>query len=188
VLARAAQLQKEVQAAYDDYEFHRVYQQVHNFCVVDLGSFYLDVIKDRLYTTGRVSLSGAPPRRHVSHRGSHGALAGAHPELHRRRDLGVPARAPRRVGVSRDLACTPGCDGSGHRLGEAPVGPGDRRQALEALRDSGSIGSGLDARIAIFADGPLGKSSAASATNLRFVFITSGRQCAGGRAAADARR
>ncbi len=56
-LARAAELQREIQAAYDSYEFHRVYQQLHNFCVVDLGSFYLDVIKDRLYTTGRKSLA-----------------------------------------------------------------------------------------------------------------------------------
>ena len=49
-LARTAELQREILAAYAAYEFHRVYQQLHNFCVVDLGSFYLDVIKDRLYT------------------------------------------------------------------------------------------------------------------------------------------
>ena len=34
-----------------DYAFHLIYQKVHNFCIVDLGGFYLDVIKDRLYTT-----------------------------------------------------------------------------------------------------------------------------------------
>ncbi len=32
-------------------QFHLIYQKVHNFCIVDLGGFYLDVIKDRLYTT-----------------------------------------------------------------------------------------------------------------------------------------
>ena len=58
-LARTAELQREILAAYDAYEFHRVYQQLHNFCVVDLGAFYLDVIKDRLYTTPRDGL----PRR-----------------------------------------------------------------------------------------------------------------------------
>ena len=37
--------------AYRDYQFHVIYQSVHNFCVDDLGGLYLDVIKDRLYTT-----------------------------------------------------------------------------------------------------------------------------------------
>ena len=45
--------------AFRNYEFHDIYQKVHNFCVVELGGFYLDIIKDRLYTTGAKSL----PRR-----------------------------------------------------------------------------------------------------------------------------
>ena len=58
-LARTAELQQEIVAAYAAYEFHRVYQQLQNFCAVDLGAFYLDVIKDRLYTTPQ----GATARR-----------------------------------------------------------------------------------------------------------------------------
>jgi isoleucyl-tRNA synthetase len=50
-LARTAELQREVIDAYRSYDFHLIYQKVHNFCVLDLGGFYLDVIKDRLYTT-----------------------------------------------------------------------------------------------------------------------------------------
>ncbi len=50
-LARAASLQDEVVEAYRKYEFHLIYQKVHNFCVVELGAFWLDIIKDRLYTT-----------------------------------------------------------------------------------------------------------------------------------------
>ena len=50
-LARTEALQQELIAAYRDYNFHLIYQKVHDFCVVDLGGFYLDVIKDRLYTT-----------------------------------------------------------------------------------------------------------------------------------------
>jgi isoleucyl-tRNA synthetase len=50
-LERARALHAEVAAAYHDYQFHLIYQKVHNFCVVDLGGFYLDIIKDRLYTT-----------------------------------------------------------------------------------------------------------------------------------------
>ena len=48
---RARRLQEEIIAAYDSYEFHLIYQKVHNFCSVDLGAFYLDIIKDRQYTT-----------------------------------------------------------------------------------------------------------------------------------------
>jgi len=50
-LWRTEQLQEEVVAAYRNYQFHLIYQKVHNFCSVDLGSFYVDVLKDRLYTT-----------------------------------------------------------------------------------------------------------------------------------------
>ena len=50
-LQRTRELQHEVIAAYRSYDFHVIYQKLHNFCVVDLGGFYLDVIKDRLYTT-----------------------------------------------------------------------------------------------------------------------------------------
>ena len=40
----------KVKDAYDKYEFHIVYHSIHNFCVVDMSNFYLDVLKDRLYT------------------------------------------------------------------------------------------------------------------------------------------
>jgi len=53
---RAAQIQLQVAQAYDDYQFLQIYQKVHHFCAVDMGAFYLDILKDRLYTTGRHSL------------------------------------------------------------------------------------------------------------------------------------
>ena len=40
----------KVKAGYDSFEFHQVYHAIHNFCVVDMSNFYLDVLKDRLYT------------------------------------------------------------------------------------------------------------------------------------------
>lgn len=55
----AARLQRDIIAAYDSYQFHVIYQKLHNFCVVELGGFYLDIIKDRQYTTKEDSL----PRR-----------------------------------------------------------------------------------------------------------------------------
>ncbi len=50
VIDRAFLLQEEVKAAYDTYQFQLIYQKVHHFCVLDLGGFYLDIIKDRQYT------------------------------------------------------------------------------------------------------------------------------------------
>ena len=50
-LNRTRALQAEIVDAYRKYSFHLIYQKVHNFCIVDLGGFYLDVLKDRMYTT-----------------------------------------------------------------------------------------------------------------------------------------
>ncbi|WP_423187371.1 isoleucine--tRNA ligase [Alishewanella sp. d11] len=55
VVNRAAQLQQEIVDAYDNYQFHQVSQKLMNFCTVELGSFYLDVIKDRQYTAHKDS-------------------------------------------------------------------------------------------------------------------------------------
>ncbi len=52
---RAARLQRNLERAYDNYEFLKVYRMVYHFCVVDMSAFYLDILKDRLYTTGRDS-------------------------------------------------------------------------------------------------------------------------------------
>ena len=43
-------LHKEILEAYDSYQLHRIYQKLHNFCVTDMGGFYLNIIKDRQYT------------------------------------------------------------------------------------------------------------------------------------------
>ena len=59
ILDRLARLIGRVRGAYEEYEFHTVFHSVHNFCAVDLSALYLDVIKDRLYT----SLPDDPRRR-----------------------------------------------------------------------------------------------------------------------------
>ena len=53
----ALQLQEEIVAAYRDYQFHTIYQKIQKFCVTDMGGFYLDIIKDRQYTTQADSLA-----------------------------------------------------------------------------------------------------------------------------------
>ena len=50
MLDRTAELVKKCREWYSNYEFHRVYHAIHDYCVVDLSAFYLDVLKDRLYT------------------------------------------------------------------------------------------------------------------------------------------
>ena len=57
LLARAAEFQAEVLAHYKVYEFHPVVAKLQLFCSEDLGGFYLDVLKDRLYTTAPKSLA-----------------------------------------------------------------------------------------------------------------------------------
>ena len=47
----ASGIEERVLKAYDAFEFHLVYHNLHNFCALDLSSFYLDIIKDRLYTS-----------------------------------------------------------------------------------------------------------------------------------------
>ena len=58
-LGRAAQLQADILAHYEVYEFHPVVSKLQIYCSEDLGSFYLDILKDRLYTTAKNS----PARR-----------------------------------------------------------------------------------------------------------------------------
>jgi isoleucyl-tRNA synthetase len=58
-LHRLHEMSERVRKAYTDFEFHPVYHNLHNFCVLDLSSFYLDIIKDRLY----VSAQDSPARR-----------------------------------------------------------------------------------------------------------------------------
>jgi isoleucyl-tRNA synthetase len=55
ILHRLQELTERVLKAYDRFEFHPVFHSLHNFCVLDLSSFYLDIIKDRLYVSSKKS-------------------------------------------------------------------------------------------------------------------------------------
>ncbi len=57
--ARAAELERRVRASFDAFEFHMGVRAIHDFCVVSMSSFYLDVLKDRLYA----SAAASPERR-----------------------------------------------------------------------------------------------------------------------------
>ncbi len=55
-LHQLEELNERVMRAYEEFSFHLVYHNLHNFCVLDLSAFYLDIIKDRLYTSPKASL------------------------------------------------------------------------------------------------------------------------------------
>jgi len=171
---RTAQLQRSILAAYDKYEFHVIYQELHNFCVVDMGGFYLDILKDRLYTTGEDS----HPRRSAQTAMMHIAEALVRwvtpilsftgqeiwDELPGERDAFVlfstwhecPATGEQAIDWSRLI-----------RIRETVS------RALEDLRKAGTIGSGLDAGVQIFADDEVCAALQQLGDELRFVFITS---------------
>lgn len=56
-IVKSYEVQQKIIEAYEKYNFHIVTQQIHNFCSIDMGSFYLDIIKDRQYTTKANSLA-----------------------------------------------------------------------------------------------------------------------------------
>ncbi|MBI3087978.1 MAG: isoleucine--tRNA ligase [Candidatus Omnitrophica bacterium] len=58
-LQRTAEVMGQIRAAYEAYQFHQAFQAIYQFCVLDLSAFYLDALKDRLYTEAAASL----PRR-----------------------------------------------------------------------------------------------------------------------------
>ncbi|MCL2669758.1 MAG: isoleucine--tRNA ligase [Syntrophaceae bacterium] len=57
ILHRLQEVIRRVREAYEQYQFHMVYYTIYNFCTVDLSSLYLDVLKDRLYTSQAGSLA-----------------------------------------------------------------------------------------------------------------------------------
>jgi isoleucyl-tRNA synthetase len=93
MLARTAELQAEIQAHYTRYEFHPVVAKLQLFCSEDLGAFYLDVLKDRLYTTA----VNSPARRSaqtVLHQVTHAMLRWMAPFLSFTAEEAWPVLAP----------------------------------------------------------------------------------------------
>lgn len=69
-LALAQRLQDEVRADYESYEFHLIAQKLQAFCSEDMGGFYLDILKDRLYTAGADSVARRSAQNalyHITH-------------------------------------------------------------------------------------------------------------------------
>jgi isoleucyl-tRNA synthetase len=180
---RTRQLQEQVLAAYDGYEFHRIYQLVHNFCAVDLGSFYLDIIKDRQYTLQAESV----PRRSAQTAMYHVAeslVRWLAPILSFTADeiwQHMPGKRAESVFLATWYELPPAFFSESEILRRMGADFWDRiimvREAvskeLEKLRVSGVIGSPLDAEVDLYADEETHALLQAIEDELRFVLITS---------------
>ncbi len=173
-IAEAAKLQDELRDAYARREFHVVYHKLHNYCVVDLGGRYLDLLKDRLYTTPRESLARRSAQTALHHiaqalvRWIAPVLSFTADEIWQllpgERTASVFAQRwhafPAVAAPEVDWAC----------LCELREGV---KKVLEDLRVGGQIGSGLNAEVTLFADGDVAASLRRPERELRFWFITS---------------
>jgi isoleucyl-tRNA synthetase len=183
VLERTRRLQEQVREAYEHYEFHRIFQLVHNFCVVDMGSFYLDIIKDRQYTTQENSI----PRRSAQTTMYHVAealvrwlapiLSFTAEEIWQH----LPGKREDSVFLSTWYELPPAFYSEGEVLQRMGVDFWERIGAvrdavskeLEKLRADGKIGSSLDAEVDLYADADTRFLLMALEDELRFLFITS---------------
>ena len=176
-VARAQQLQDELLPAYDNYEFHQIYQKVHNFCSVDMGSFYLDVIKDRQYTTqadSRARRSAQTAIYHIAEAMSRWlapilsftaeevwqALPGAHGEsVFLATWYEFPTLKQGEMGLEY--------------WGQVMEVRDAVNRELERLRNAGEIGANLQAEVTLYCGSEIHQRLAKLEDELRFVMITS---------------
>ncbi len=170
----AKKLQEELIEAYSQFNFSLVYQTIHNFCSIEMGSFYLDIIKDRLYTVK----SDAPARRSAQTAMYHileALVRWIAPILSYTADE-IWAYMPGKRGESVFLEkwyeglSQFSEEGSIH-WAELMLVRDEVNKVLEARRQAGHIGSGLDAEVVLYTDNDLLKSLE---EELRFILITSG--------------
>jgi isoleucyl-tRNA synthetase len=171
------QLQIEVHADYDRYEFHLAVQKLMGFCSETLGGFYLDVLKDRLYTAGeqsRARRSAQNALHHITH-----ALIRLIAPI-----LSFTAEEAWTVLNGRDDVSV--FEGLWHELPVAQMGGNEVsdwltievwrarvNKQLEAARSAGLIGSALAAEVDVFASADDYEILARLGDDLRLVFITS---------------
>jgi len=177
-LSRAARLQEDIVAAFRTAEFHRVYQLLHNYCVVDLGGLYLDVLKDRLYTLPAKSLARRSAQTALFHL-AEALVRWITPILSFTADeiwslLPGDRSANVFTQVWHDLP-KPADEGFSSQTWRLLLQAREAvNKKLEARRAAGDIGGSLDAEISLYAQGEVLKALRASGEELRFWFITSG--------------
>ncbi len=175
VIAKTFHLQNDVVTAYRNYEFHKIYQEIHNFCVVELGGFYLDIIKDRLYTTGKQSA----PRRSAQTALNHLAQAMVRwlaPILSFTAEEAwshLPGIPNESVFFNTWHQFPAGAERNSAINWSALIAlKADVARELERLRTLGSLGSSMEADVTVFVPDALTAQFAAMHDELRFLLIT----------------
>ncbi len=178
MLSQTVKLQQSIQTAYDHFEFHLVYQQVHNFCVNDLGGFYLDIIKDRQYTMQTNSVGRRSAQTVIFHiaeslvRWVAPILSFTAEEIWQH----LPGERTDSIFLTTYYdALSSGIEQSitaeeWRKIITAKIAV---NKALESARNAGSIGSSLAADVVLFCDDELLTILQKIADELRFVLITS---------------
>ena len=181
-IASMAALQADIAAHYERYEFHPVVARLQNYCSEDLGGFYLDILKDRLYT----SAVDSPARRSAQTALWHitqSLLRVIAPMLSfTAEEAWAVFATPEAYAASDETIFTqtfwelPAIDGASALLEKytalRAVRAGVTKE-LEELRVSGAIGSSLQAEMTIKAAGDKYKLLASLDDDLKFLFITS---------------
>ena len=176
---RAMRLQQEVITAYDSYQFILVYQKVHHFCAVDMGGFYLDIIKDRQYTTQSNSLARRSAQTAMYHiaealaRWLAPILSFTAEEIWEH----LPGERSDSIFVEtwyaslKELADS---ESMNRAFWDKLIAVREVvSKELEGLREKGDIGSSLDAQVTLYCSEELRNVIALLEDELRFVFITS---------------
>lgn len=176
---RTRRLQDEIVAAYDHYQFHLIYQKIHNFCSVDLGSLYLDIIKDRQYTTQRDSVARRSAQTALYHileamtRWLAPILSFTAEEIWKH----LPGAREPSVFLTtwyNGLFAVGDEDAFGAAYWEQLIAVREVvSKELEKVRVAGGIGSGLDAEVDLYGDGALAADLGKLEDELRFFLITS---------------
>ena len=178
VVDRAYHLQKEICQAYEEYNFSTVYHKLHNFCVTDLGGFYLDIIKDRQYTTQADSHARRSCQSALFHvaeafvRWIAPVLSFTAEEIWAE----LPGERSESVHMSlwyEELKPLDNTTFTSAFWSEVLSVRECVNKALEATRSAGDIGSTLEAEITLYASDKLRKILNCLEDELRFITITS---------------
>ncbi len=178
-VSRAHALQEDIIQAYQDYNFHLIYQKILHFCVVDMGGFYLDVIKDRQYTMPEDSLGRRSCQTSIHHV-AEAMLRWISPILSFTAQEAwqhLPGERSESVFLETWYEHLFGLDAQA-KLSSADwqhvleVRAEVSRQ-LEGMRKSGKIGSSLDAEVVLYCSGAYFASLQKLGAELRFILITS---------------
>jgi isoleucyl-tRNA synthetase len=174
-LALTRDMQDATLADYRVYSFHTAVQRLHNFCSEDLGAFYLDILKDRLYTTGKDS----KPRRAAQSALWHilQALTRLMAPILSFTAEEIWALEGKSdsvfLGVWHDLPKQPDEANLIAHWADIRAGRSAIQKDLEGLRAAGEIGSSLQAEVTLFAAPRTYEIYAPLCDDLRFVLIVS---------------